>query len=49
MNRYVSNSDAALIMDQVMVPAFREHRYDVGLERGIERLFQVCRAYKVPH
>jgi uncharacterized protein len=48
MNRYVSDSDAKRIIDEVMVPEFRQGHYDVGLLRGIDRLFDACRRYKVP-
>jgi uncharacterized protein len=47
INRYVSDSDAKRIIDEAMIPAFREGHFDVGLKLGIERLFEVCRAYKV--
>jgi uncharacterized protein len=47
MNRYVSDSDASRIIDEVMIPAFREGHYDTGLVQGIDRLFEACRAYKV--
>jgi uncharacterized protein len=47
MNRYVSEADAKRIINDVMIPAFRDGHYDIGLLRGIDRLFEACRAYKV--
>lgn len=47
MNRYVSDADARKIIDEAMIPAFREGHYDIGLKRGIDRLFVECRAYRV--
>ena len=47
MNRYVTDSDAKRIIDEVMIPAFREGHYDIGLLQGIDRLLVACRAYKV--
>lgn len=47
MNRYVSDSDAERIINEVMIPAFREGHYDIGLLRGIDRLFEACRVYKI--
>jgi uncharacterized protein len=49
MNRYVSNADAKKIIEEAMIPAFREGKYDIGLRRGIDRLFVECRAYRVRH
>ena len=48
MNRYVSNSDARGIVDSTMLPAFRRGDIAGGLKRGVERLLEACRAYKVP-
>jgi len=47
MSEYVSDADAKRIVDETMLPAFRVGDLKGGLRRGIERLLEVCRAYKV--
>jgi uncharacterized protein len=47
MNRFVSDSDAQRIIDETMLPQFREGHLDKGIILGIERLMLECRAYKV--
>jgi len=47
MSRFVSDSAAQQIMDNSMVPQFRVGQFGRGIELGIQRLMEVCRAYKV--
>jgi len=47
MSRYVSDAEAKRIIDETMVPAFRVGDMKGGLRRGVDRLLQACRAYKV--
>lgn len=47
MTKYVSNAAAQRILDETMFPAFRAGDLKGGLRRGIERLLELCRAYKV--
>jgi uncharacterized protein len=47
MNRYVSNAAAKAIIEETMLPTFRAGDIRRGLRRGVERLLEACRAYKV--
>jgi uncharacterized protein len=47
MNRFVSDTTAQQILADSMVPQFRAGRFGHGIELGVERLMEVCRAYKV--
>ena len=47
MNRYVSDDAVSKIMSEAMIPEFRAGQFGKGLERGVERLMEECRAYKV--
>jgi uncharacterized protein len=48
INLHVSNADAQKIVETTMIPAFRQGDYSGGLRRGVERLLEACRLYKVP-
>jgi uncharacterized protein len=47
LSRFVSDSAAAKIIEESMVPDFRAGQFGKGIERGVERLMEECRAYKV--
>ena len=47
MNKYVSDAKAKRIIDETMIPAFQAGDIAGGLRRGIARLLDACRAYKV--
>jgi len=47
MSKYVSDAAAQRILEETMLPAFRAGDLRGGLRQGIERLLELCRAYKV--
>jgi len=47
LSRFVSDATAADIMNGLMVPEFRLKHYGKGIQRGVERLMDACRAYNV--
>jgi uncharacterized protein len=47
MNKYVSDGTAKRIIDETMIPAFRVGDMKGGLRKGVERLLEACRAYKI--
>lgn len=48
MNRYISNEAAAAIIDQRMLPAFRQGDFAGGLEAGLNDLMNQGRAFVAP-
>ncbi len=47
MSKYVSDAATKRIIDETMIPAFRVGDMQGGLRKGVGRLLEACRAYKI--
>ena len=48
MERYISNAMAQAIVDEQMIPEFRQGHFAAGIEQGVMALMKAARRYKVP-